>query len=610
MCGIAGSINHPLPIHSVQALLSHRGPDDQGFWQQDNVVLVHTRLAIQELTAAGRQPMHHGHFHIVFNGEIYNHLELRARYGLRCQSQSDTETLLHLFEHLGIAMLAELDGMFAFALYDSHAKKLWLARDRAGEKPLYYSSCGHALVFASTLRVIQQQMKARVNRQHVSTYLALGYLPGPHTPFEGIQELVAGCYLEVDVADASASSVRWWSSARFFRPNQPWILEDSITEADRLLRLSVSRRIVSSDLEVGCFLSGGIDSGLVAAFARSVTSRLRTFTVTFEGLYNEAPLAASVAQRLGTEHTEIAISFEHVADELDTIFGQYGEPIMDDSIIPSYYVSREAKRHVSVVLTGDGGDELFGGYRRYVPFARLNLFANRGTGFYRMLERILPAPADKMNAYNYVHRLVSLLAQSGPAAYFAATNDLLHRHLEIFKTPADVAYVENLFAEAVREKSSALQILLRLDFELLLPAILLVKMDVASMAHALETRSPFLSRELLEWAPGLPDNLKIRNTTTKFILRQLAQRYLPADIPRQPKRGFEVPLRTWVDGILKDMVFDRLQPATSYVAEFLPRSFIQNVLENQEPTITPEQRAKLLFSWLSLESWYQLQRSW
>lgn len=610
MCGIAGSINHSLPTTEVEELLRHRGPDDQAAWQGGRVEFIHTRLAIQELSAAGRQPMHYGHLHIVFNGEIYNHIELRTRYRLTCQSHSDTETLLHLFERLGISMLDELDGMFAFALYDSRQEKLWLARDRAGEKPLYYARAGERFIFSSTIRVVQQQVKARVDDAQISLFLALGYLPRAQTPFVGINEVVAGHYLEVDVSTTQSRLVKWWSSDAFFQNTSRLDLSDGLKEVDRLLRLSVSRRLVSSDVEVGCFLSGGIDSGLVAAFARAAAPRLRTFTVSFDGLYNEAPLAAKVAHHLGTQHTELTISFDRLRDELDSIFEHYGEPIMDDSIIPSYYVSREAKRHVSVVLNGDGGDELFGGYRRYVPFAHLNLFADRGSSFFKAFIRHLPTPSDKMSVYNYVHRLLMLFGQPGKAAYYAATNDLLHREPHLFAVQPAVEHIDSIISNVFAQRLSALRTILRLDFELLLPAVLLVKMDVASMAHALETRSPFLSRELLSWAPGLPDHLKVRGTTTKFLLRQLAKRYLPAEIAVQPKRGFEVPLRQWVDGVLREMLHDRLGTEKSYVSQFLPATFIQRVLEKRVPYIPAEQRAKLLFSWLSLEVWHKQQQSW
>lgn len=610
MCGIAGSVNSPLPVASVQALLRHRGPDDQTAWQDGTVELIHTRLAIQELSAAGRQPMHHGDFHVVFNGEIYNHIELRARFGLKCQSNSDTETLLHLFDRVGINMLAELDGMFAFALYDATHQKIWLVRDRAGEKPLYYFRQGKLLVFSSTLRVVQQQVRAAVNTDNILMYLSVGYLPGSLTPFTGIQELEAGHYIEMDIRSGHCKKVAWWSITPAFQAVRRLSRSDALAEADRLLRLSVTRRMVSADVEVGCFLSGGIDSGLVAALARESDAGLRTFTVTFDGMYNEAPLAAATARHLGTKHTEIPVSFDELPFDIENIFSHYGEPMMDDSIIPSYYVSREARRFVSVVLTGDAGDELFGGYRRYVPVHFLNLFAGFSPGVFTALERALPAPSNKMGAYNYAHRLVALLAQPGPAAYFAATTDLLHRESAAFLRRPSLEALTATIQGVIDQPISPLRKMLQLDFGLLLPAVLLVKMDVSSMAHALETRAPFLSKELLEWAPGLDDGAKIRKTQTKYLLRRLAARYLPPEIPGQPKRGFEVPLQAWMEGCLREIIFDRLNRPTSYVAEFIHFSFIRALLEKRVRSVTPEQRARILFSWLSLDCWNEHQKSW
>jgi asparagine synthase (glutamine-hydrolysing) len=610
MCGIAGAVNRQLPVAATHALLRHRGPDDQTDWSDGSVQLIHTRLAIQELSAAGRQPMHHGSLHLIFNGEIFNHYELRTRYKLACKSHSDTETLLHLFQQLGIEMLHELDGMFAFALYDSDQRKIWLARDRAGEKPLYYAGENGSWVFASTLPVIQQVVRANLNYENLALFLAVGYMDGARTPFEGIHELEAGHYLELDSDAGSPRLVQWWNRAPFFEQPSALSFEDALAETDRLLRQSIARRMVSSDVEVGCFLSGGIDSGLVTALARLSATRLRTFTVSFSGSFNEAPLAAAVARHLDTQHTEIEISFQDLAHDLATIFGHYGEPIMDDSIIPSYYVSREAKRHVTVVLNGDGGDELFAGYRRYVPFRKMNLFADRGSRFFGLLERSLPAPSDKMGLYNYAHRLLAMLSQPGAAAYFAATVDLLHRHEHHFVNRPPLAALEKTIEAVLVKPITSLQKMLQLDGQLLLPAILLVKMDVASMAHALETRSPFLSRELLAWAPSLRDEWQIHGTTTKFLLRNLAKRYLPDEIISQPKRGFEVPLRAWMDGELRERVFDLLSHEHAFVTEFLPHEFVQAMLAGKVRAITPEQRAKILFSWLSLECWHQQQKTW
>lgn len=605
MCGIAGSLNFPLPIKRVQELLAHRGPDEQTSWSDRGLQFIHARLAIQELSAAGRQPMHRGPLHIIFNGEIYNHFELREKHQLQCASHSDTETLLHLFEKMGVGMLNELDGMFALSIYDERSQKLWLCRDRAGEKPLYYSLNKDQLVFASELRVLSSILKPEVEVSHISTFLTVGYLPTTQTPYKNVLELPPGNYAEVDISTMEIKVKAWWSIERYYLQESGISRGQALFETDRLLNLSVKRRMLSSDLEVGTFLSGGIDSGLVTAMASKHTDKLKTFTVSFDGLYNEAPMAASVARHLGTQHHEIRIGLDNLENDLETIFANYGEPIMDDSIIPSFYVAREARKHLTVVLNGDAGDELFAGYRRYVPFTRFDLFSPRGTGMMKVLKSVLPSPSDKMNYYNYLYRLVNLFSTHGAETYFSATNDLLHERKDVFLTaPALKQLIEAITREAAL-KISPLKRMLLLDFVNILPAILLVKMDIATMAHSLEGRSPFLSKELLEFTPMLRDRLKVKGHKSKFILRELAGKYLPAAITTQPKRGFEVPLRSWVDTRFKNIIQDFVGAKSAFVNTIINPAFIRGLLENSDPSIHSEQRAKILFAMLSIECWYK-----
>lgn len=601
MCGLTGSVGSSLPFDRVRGLLSHRGPDEQTQWKDDLVHFIHTRLAIQELSTAGRQPMQLGNTRIIFNGEIYNHLELRQRHGLSCASHSDTETLLHLFRKLGTRMFDELDGMFAIAIYDAAQRKVWLVRDRAGEKPLYYTRVDGTLIFASELRVIHALTRPAVDDQLIANYLAVGYLPPDQTPYQNVHELPPGHYLEVEVTAGNAVMRRWWDIAPAFENRQSLSEGVARERVDELLRISVNRRLVSSDLEVGTFLSGGIDSGLVTALAAEKTARLKTFTVSFEGTYDEAPLARKVAEHLGTNHQEITLSFANLENDLERIFDNYGEPMMDDSIIPSYYVASAAKQHLTVILNGDAGDELFGGYRRYVPFASFPLFRS-STGLVNTLFSFLPRPSDKMNYYNYFYRLVKLAATDKRQTYFAATNDLLHDRPDVFAIKPNLdRYFETIDVILARPLTG-LQKLMCLDFTFLLPAVLLVKIDIATMAHSLEGRSPFLSRELLDFVPGLGDNVKIRGRKTKFLLRTLAARYLPADVVDQPKRGFEVPLRQWVDSRLRRIIFDYLVPSTAYVRTIVDPRYVDAMLDGKAD-VAPEQRARILFSWLALERW-------
>jgi asparagine synthase (glutamine-hydrolysing) len=600
MCGIAGSVGYELPVQVVMDRLRHRGPDEQQVWVHKNIQFVHARLAIQELSAAGRQPMHHQGSHIIYNGEIYNHQEIRQQYQLACQSHSDTETILQLYEKLGIDMLNALDGMFAMALYDEKRNKLFLIRDRAGEKPLYYSYQQSALMFASELQVLQTLLKPVVDDQRVANFLAVGYLPVHETPYQNVHELPPAHYLELDLGTMVLQVKSWWSISDAFKRKHTQSFEETLHTVDQLLTTSVKRRLVSSDLEVGTFLSGGIDSGLVTAMAARVNPNLKTFTVSFDGAYNEAPLAAQTAKHLGTKHHEINIAMDHLEDDVETIFRNYGEPMMDDSIIPSYYVAREARKHLTVILNGDAGDELFGGYRRYVPFTKLDLFAGRGSSLYRGLLSALPVPGSKMSYYNYGYRLLRLLSTRGIGTYFSATNDLLQDYASSFMVAPDLS---RYTMPEVSASITPLQRIMHLDFTYLLPTTLLVKMDIATMASSLEGRSPFLSHELMEYVPALPDAMKVRSGKTKVLLRDLAKQYLPEAIIDEPKRGFEVPLMHWMDGRLRTLLLDYLSPSHAYVKTILKPDIVNSLLNNTHATLKSEQRARILFALLSVECW-------
>lgn len=606
MCGIAGSINLSMPVDQVQALLKHRGPDEQTAWQDEDGSLqfIHSRLAIQDLTQAGRQPMHHQGIHIMFNGEIYNHLELRKKFEMPCVSHSDTETLLHLYSILGTDMLHELDGMFAMAIYNEHEKKLWLCRDRAGEKPLYFRSTSQYFVFASELNVLTTLLKPQVKSRNIANFLSIGYMPIPETPYEDIVELEPGHMLTIDIPTMKIEKRTWWHIAPFYEQECRMSLSEALDKTDALLHLSVKRRLLTSDREVGTFLSGGIDSGLVTAIATRYTSKLKTYTVSFEGLFDEAPLAAKAAQALDTDHHSISINLDHLDQDLEQLFANYGEPIMDDSIIPSYYVAREAKRHLTVVLNGDAGDELFGGYRRYVPATAIDLFGrNKLRKSLGRLSSYLPVPGNKMSKYGYLHRLLHLLTIEGAETYFGATTDLLSDDDKNFIVKPDLRSVKNSLDNIINMKISSLKRMMLMDFQQILPAILLVKMDIATMRHGLESRSPFLSKELLQFAPTLQDHYRIKNFKTKYLLRQLALKYLPPDFYHQPKRGFEVPLKDWVDTKLKMIIHDYIAPHNSYVKEILKPGYVDLLLGNKIATLGGEKRAKILFALLALECW-------
>ncbi len=609
MCGIFGSLNYDYnqDYEEVHRGLIHRGPDEQCNVQQDNLRLFHTRLAIQDLSELGRQPMEHLGSTIVFNGEIYNHLEIRKKYGLDNVSNSDTKTILMLYQHIGMKMLNEFDGMFAFALYDSAKKRLFLARDRAGKKPLYVYSNGEQFVFSSELNTLYKVVRPDIDEASIADYLYLGYHYRQSTPYKLVTELENGCYLEIDTSTATIEKVKWFDIHSFYQQENKLNHHDTIDQLDHNLQLAVKRRIRSSDLDVGSFLSGGIDSGLVTAIAAAHTKNLKTFTVRVEGSYDESALAEKVANKYGTNHTVVDISFSNLKKDIEKILANHGEPNCDNSAIPSYYVAKEAKKHITVVLNGDGADELFGGYRRYVPFRHFNFFdsgkVTRTAA--KVLTGLLPIANEKQSSYNYLYRLLKLAGYTDMLkVYSSASCDLFVGFEDQFlKRPLMKDISEDLITINKLSISPLKKIILT-DFQSMLFSRLLPKMDIATMAHSLEGRSPFLSKEILEFAPGLQDNYKINKVTTKSILRDLAGKYLPAELVGQPKRGFEIPLKIWVNGELKEIIEDYLLAPQAFYARIIKRSFIEDLL-NSKIKISDERRAKILFCVFGLEVWFK-----
>jgi asparagine synthase (glutamine-hydrolysing) len=601
MCGIAGVVN--FKCHNLEGIknsLFHRGPNEQNFYTHGRVALVHTRLSIQDI-AHGQQPLHYKNFSIVFNGEIYNHLQLRLKYLKNSifKTQSDTETLLHLYTKYKKQMFDMLDGMFAFAILDKEANNIILARDRVGKKPLYIYKNNSSLVFASELGGIKATVKnLDINEDSICSYLRAGFFFKQYTPYSNVIEVEAGHVYTIEIDSLAFKKERFFNFKEYFLEKRSQTLDESVDELEYLLDKSVRDRLLSSDIEVGAFLSGGIDSGLIVAMASKYQKNLKTFTVKFNGAYDESSLARLVSQKYDTEHHEIEINF-NVKNDIEKILLNYGEPFMDSSAVPSYYVSQEAKKHVSVILNGDGADELFGGYRRYVPAAN-NLLTL--ASYLRPLLKILPVSHNKKSLYSYFYRLLVMSDKIGLDYYLSSTSDVFEGVYEFNNN-----YILQQMDEFIlsNPELSSLSKMLFHDSEILLFSDLLVKMDIATMSHSLEGRSPFLSKYILEFAPTLPDNQKVRGGKTKVILRELAKKYLPLELISQPKRGFEVPLKKWVDIDLKENIYDRLS-LNSYSSSFVDQDFIDKLL-NKKIMVSDEKRAKMIWSMYCLEVWNDVQ---
>ena len=602
MCGIAGVINFDnYDLNEIEKSLFHRGPDSQNIYQNANVALIHTRLSIQDI-AHGQQPFHYKNFSIVFNGEIYNHLQLRSEFLKEStfKTQSDTETLLRLYFKYRDKMFDMLDGMFAFAIYDKNQKKIILARDRAGKKPLYVYKNDSNILFASELNAIKEATTDSliIDEDAVSSYIRTGLFYKEFTPYNNVEEVISGYIYTIDIGSLTTTKKCFFDLKKYYQKQSNQSLSASIDKLDILLDKSVKDRLLSSDIEVGAFLSGGIDSGLVVAMASKYKENLKTFTVKFDGIYDESSLARLVSKRYGTEHHEIKIKFD-VKNDIEKILLNYGEPFMDSSAIPSYYVSQEAKKHVSVVLNGDGADELFGGYRRYIP-ATNNLLTL--AGYLSPLLKIMPASHNKKSLYNYFYRLLEISDKSGLDYYLSSTTDVFEGVYE-FKDNHILKQIDELLLSS-SDLSSLSQMLLH-DFEILLFSDLLPKIDIATMSQSLEARSPFLSKYMLEFAPTLPDKLKVKGVTTKYILRELAKKYLPLELISQPKRGFEIPLKKWVDIDLRENIYDRLS-GSSYSSNFIDQRFIDSLLDKRVE-VSNEKRAKMIWGMYCLEVWKDAQ---
>ena len=602
MCGIFGTIHSPVEADEVFARLRHRGPDERGTTTFGPVQLFHLRLAIQAISC-GAQPMHlDQRYSIVYNGEIYNNADVVAQLGLACDSPSDTETLLRAFAKMDFGALDYVDGMFAFAILDREERKIHFARDRAGKRPLYFYHDGARFAFTSELNALRATIPLEIDSSNVTTALRFGYNFGTNTPYKHVTELAPGHCATIDIDKLSLTTRPWWlydSTTQRPADGEP----EALSRVDGMLRTAVQRRMATSDLEVGCFLSGGIDSGIITAMASEIQPELRTFTIRFKGTYDESALAQLVSERYNTRHHVIDVDFRSLPNEIERIIAAPGEPLFDSSLIPSYYVSRAARQFVTVALNGDGADELFGGYRRYVPFKHIDIWSTSTVAMrlLRSATKLIPPGSDKRSLRHRLSRLARASVGSPTELYLKATTDIFEDtdftpHLPIS------AEVTDLIDGHVSARRSALQALIDLDFHYQLPGDLLVKMDIASMSHSLEGRSPLLCKELLDYVPTLPDDYKIRGVTTKYLLRQLANRYLPSTLIDQPKRGFEVPLKSWTDGVLKEAIFSYLTPQ-SYVATVVPYNLIDS-LKNQPHRFEGEKRAKMLWALFAAEVWH------
>lgn len=614
MCGIAGFVEHNLAtaealtvaVQRMASSLKHRGPDDAGYWvdSETGVALGHRRLAIVDLSATGHQPMGSacGRYVIAFNGEIYNFRELRDELIARgaaanWRGHSDTEVLLAALVEFGVdGTLERCVGMFAFALWDRTERILILARDRLGEKPLYYGWQGGTFLFGSELKAIcaHPAFRADIDRNALALFLRYNYVPAPYSIYQGINKLPAGTYLRIGpkttksgTRDTSAAAVPivYWSprdmataglADRFSGSDT-----DAVDELDRLLHQSVAGQSIA-DVPLGAFLSGGVDSSAIVALMQTLSSRpVKTFTIGFhEADYNEANYARAIARHLGTEHTELYVTPKESLEVIPHLPAIWDEPFSDASQIPTFLIAELTRHHVTVSLSGDGGDELFGGYSRYFELRRfwekakhVPIFARRLaasaitaispaalTRAAAPLLRLTPRRWRYGNVGEKLYKLAEAITSPNPDTVY---RDALISH---WRDPAAVAIgaIEPQTLVEARSRwpeiSDYTERMMWLDLVTYLPDDVLVKVDRAAMAVSLETRAPFLDHRVVEFAWRLPLSMKIRDGQGKWILRQMLYRHVPRDLIERPKMGFAVPIGSWLRGPLRDWAAALLDP--------------------------------------------------
>ncbi len=580
MCGIAGELRltpgeRPSPdrVRAMCDVMVHRGPDSFGEYAAGEVAFGMRRLAIVDV-AGGQQPLGNedDSVQVVCNGEIYNAPALAAELegrGHRLRTRSDVEVIAHLYEEVGVDVAARLDGMFAFALWDTKAHRLVLGRDRAGIKPLYVTRLGDRLVWGSEAKcLLAAGLDPQIDRQALHDYLTLGYVPGPASIFAGVEQLPPAHVLVVEPGGSPRITPYWSLRGHVAPPTERRSEAEWQAELVRTLRAAVESHLMS-DVPLGVFLSGGLDSGTIVALMHELGVKpIRTFTIGFEEKsFSETDEARAVATRYGTEHHELIVRPDAVA-LLPRLVRSFDEPFADSSAIPVYHVSELARRHVTVVLSGEGGDEVLAGYETYRARRVAALYARLprpiGAGLVPAVVRRLPVSHAKVSFDYKAKRFVTgayLPAAAGHLWWKTILDDDTKAALYPEGVPPDVRPTARLF-EALYDESDGgeLDRLQYIDARLYLPADILVKVDRMSMMHSLEARVPFLDRSMLELTRRIPPRLRLRGMTSKYLLRRAMADRLPAAVVNGKKRGFNVPMPAWLAGGLRDFTRDMLSP--------------------------------------------------
>jgi asparagine synthase (glutamine-hydrolysing) len=588
MCGISGFVDFNRNsgrenLEKMNRTLTHRGPEGEGYamFNTDSATigLGHRRLCIIDLSEGGSQPKTFGSLHITFNGEMYNYAEIRKQLedkGHQFNSHSDTEVILHAFCDNGPQCMEKFIGMYAFGLYDELKQKLFLFRDRAGVKPLYYYWKDGLLLFGSELKALMEHpsFKKEIDTDAVAAYMQFGYIPAPYSIFKNTHKVNPGHYIELDLQKRSINEVQYWNVYDSYnKPTLKIDLPDAITETERILTNAFQYRMVS-DVPVGVFLSGGYDSSCVTALLqRNNTEKIKTFTIGVpDAKMDEAAYAKKVAAHLGTDHTEFYCTEQEALQIVPQLPFFYDEPFADSSAIPTTLVSRIARTKVTVALSADAGDEVFAGYNRYGYIMR---YGSKVSRIPKVLSKAMAGMMDMINAdsipyfnkkylfHSRYEKAKSILANADKKNIFLNLTE--HYTLEnisaMIRNPVkklDTAFDSE---ELKKEYFNMLSYMMAIDYQTYLPDDILHKVDRASMSVSLEGREPFLDHRVIDWVAQLPINFKYNKGSKKFILKEIVHKYIPREIMDRPKMGFGIPINTWLMNDLKPFVDQFFDPA-------------------------------------------------
>ncbi len=610
MCGIAGYLSfeqhfNENDLYQMTNRISHRGPDSEGFYVDTICGFGHRRLSIIDLSDRANQPMHSSNdrFVIIYNGEVYNYQEIGARLKennysneFKLRTASDTEVILESFAYYGIECIHQLNGMFAFAIFDKVNQEMYLVRDRLGIKPLVYYWDGKNIAFSSELKSLVQlpQISKEINPNAIGDFLHLGFIPAPCTIYKNIFKLSPGCYIKID--KNGLSHTRYWSANKKLTNNIITDKEEALVKLSDLLMSSVQYQL-KSDVPIGVFLSGGIDSSLVTAQAVGLSSvKVNTFSIGFEeNTHNESEYAKAVANHLGTNHHEFIVSYKDAINHIDSIFDVYDEPNADSSFIPTMLVSKLARNHVTVTLSGEGGDELFFGYGAHQWARRL---ANP------WFNAIRPALAFALDHFSSRYQRASKMLQTelstniqshilSQEQYYFTTSEIKNIVYDKYALPGFLQYLESTEVHSIlAEKQtshgksvkvrnlSAMEQQALFDIQYYLPYDLLNKVDSSSMHYSLETRVPYLDHRVVEFAINLSPELKYHNQTSKYILKEILYKYVPEKHFNRPKQGFAIPLSKWLKKELRYLIDEYLNNETLVQIGIVNPESVEQLLYN------------------------------